>query len=500
MKEASLISRERIEVGENSDQNKIIILYTIVGFVFSLLFRVTTDYIYLFYLSSLISFFLLVSIIFIPLKYILYPLLILLISMPDITQSAEEVEEIGEKLSATPWQLFIGPITPAFSIFGLLLIAMYRIYLFKMINNYKKLFIYFIIIVTIVSIYFGYLTNSVHRFIVDAKVPMFFCISIIIFTSYFNRFPEKLKDISLFFFALCIGNYTIDFLKLLIGNENVTSTVGYSNLSLDSGKGMITVITFWALANILNGKKIIINFVLVAITVYVLLAFQTRWLIVTFFLGLIFVAVFLGIKRTIIVSIPLAIFLLIAIPVMIEIAPEVWRVTLLRFSFIENISTDATLADIELARAGSIYNSMNTLYEKKAFLTGMGYGSWFNDSYFPMPNLTISGFDEESLLTGKYYRVHDFTFHFLFKFGIIGIWLYAGSFFRPLYIIWKNRVKYRNDNESRLIAIILFGVTPMALTFMWFTAKGLMLCAFLIVIAYQWINFYSIKFEKRGVI
>lgn len=495
MKEATLISGERNEIIESSKNYFLIISYSLAGLVLSLLFRTTTDYIYLFYLSSLISFFLLASVFFIPLKYIIYPLLILMISMPDITQSAEEVEEIGEKLSATPWQLFIGPITPAFSIFGLLLVTMYRIYLFKMINNYKKLFIYFIIIVTVVSIYFGYLTNSFHRFIVDAKVPMFFCISLIIFTSYFNRFPEKLKEICLFFFALCIGNYTIDFLKLLMGNENVTSTVGYSNLSLDSGKGMITVITFWALANILNGKKILLNFVLVAITIYVLLAFQTRWLIVTFFLGLIFVAAFLGIKRTIIVSIPLAVFLMIAIPIMIEIAPEVWRVTLLRFSFIENISADATLADIEIARAGSIYNSMNTLYEKKAFLTGMGYGSWFNDSYFPMPNLTISGFDEESLLTGKYYRVHDFTFHFLFKFGIIGLWFYAGTFFRPLYLIWKNRVKYRNDNESRLTSIILFGITPMALTFMWFTAKGLMLCAFIIVIAYQWIKFYDFKFK-----
>ena len=180
---------------------------------------------------------------------------------------------------------------------------------------------------------------------------------------------------------------------------------------------------------------------------------------------------------------------------MIQIAPEVWRVTLLRFSFIENISTDASLEDIEWARAGSIYNSLNTVLDNRAFLSGMGYGSWFNDNYFPMPNLTISGFDEESLNSGRYYRVHDFSFHFLFKFGIIGIWIYAGSFFKPLSNIWKKRIYYRNDSFSRKVSIIIFGICPLALTYMWFTGKGLMFCAFYIVIAYEWIKYFDKKFK-----
>jgi hypothetical protein len=264
---------------------------------------------------------------------------------------------------------------------------------------------------------------------------------------------------------------------------------------LDSGKGLISIISFWSIASIAEGKRVLLHLAIVVLTLYVLLAYQTRWLVVTFILGIFFITIFLGFIRSTLLAIPVLLFLIISIPLMIQISPEVWRITLLRFSFIENISSGVSLEDIELARAGSIYNSLYTLNENKAFLTGMGYGSWFTDSFFPMPNLTISGFDEDSLNTGKYYRVHDFSFHFLFKFGIVGIFLYASCFFKPIINIWKKRVYYRDNIFSRRISILFLGTFPMALTFMWFTGKGLMFCAFFIVLAYEWIKYFDFNFN-----
>lgn len=481
------------------NSNKIIsskkfLIYTVIGLIISFIFRIDEGLIYIFYLSTLLWMGLLVSVFFLPLENLIYPLIILMISMQDITQSAEEVEEVGVRLTATPWQFVLGPITPAIFVFVCMLVIFVRLYKFPTKNPYNNVFIFYFFVATVVAIYFGYI-NAPNRFISDAKIPMFFCTSLVIFTSYFRRFPDNLFKISAVTFAFCIGNFSIEMLKLFFGNTQVVATVGYSNLSLDSGKGLITIISFWAIASVTAGKKIIINLIIVVLTLYILLAFQTRWLVVTFLLGIIFISFFLGVVRTTILAVPVVVFFIIAIPIMIQIAPEVWRVTLLRFSFIENISADASLADIELARAGSIYNSINTLYERKAFLTGMGYGSWFNDNYFPMPNLTISGFDEDSLNSGRFYRVHDFSFHFLFKFGIIGIWLYAGAFFKPLSNIWKKRVYYRNDEFARKISIIIFGLCPLALTYMWFTGKGLMFCAFYIVIAYEWIKYFDNKFK-----
>ena len=465
-------------------------IFTIIGLVVSLVFRIDEGLIYLFYVSTLLWIGLLFSVFFLPLKSIIYPMLILMVSMQDITQSAEEVEEIGVILSATPWQFFLGPLTPAFFVFLSLTVCFIRLFKFSIKNPYNKVFIYFLIVATFISIYFGYV-YTFNRFIADAKIPMFFCTSLVLFTSYFTRFPESFIKISAIFFAFCIGNFLIDILKLFFGSNQVLSSVGYSNLSLDSGKGLISIISFWAIASIAEGRRILINLAIVVLTLYVLLAFQTRWLVVTFIFGIIFISLFLGLLRSTFLAIPVIIFLIIAIPIMIQIAPEVWRITLLRFSFIENISSGVSLEDIELARAGSIYNSLNTLSENKSFLTGMGYGSWFNDAYFPMPNLTISGFDEDSLKTGRYYRVHDFSFHFLFKFGIIGIWFYADSFLKPMIHIWKKRVSYRTNVFSRRIFILFLGTFPMALTYMWFTGKGLMFCAFFIVLAYQWIKYFD---------
>lgn len=470
------------------------IIYIILGLLVSLIFRVDESFIYLFYISTLLWITLLISVFFLPLKSLVYPLIILMVSMQDITQSAEEVEELGVKLTATPWQFFLGPITPAIFVFLSLMVCFVRLYKFSIKNPYNKLFIYFLIIATLISIYFGYIF-TINRFIADAKIPMFFCTSLVLFTSYFNRFPETLIRVSAIFFAFCIGNFLIDIAKLFLGTNEVIASVGYSNLSLDSGKGLICIISFWAIASISYGKRILINLLIVVLTLYVLLAFQTRWLVVTFILGIIFIALFLGFLRSTLLAIPVIAFLIIAIPIMIQIAPEVWRITLLRFSFVENISSGVSLEDIELARAGSIYNSLNTLNEKKSFLTGLGYGSWFTDAYFPMPNLTVSGFDEESLKSGQYYRVHDFSFHFLFKFGIVGIYLYAQSFLKPMISIWKKRVFYRSNIFSRQISILFLGTFPMALTFMWFTGKGLMFCAFFIVLAYEWIKYFDRIFE-----
>jgi hypothetical protein len=469
-------------------------VFTTIGFLVSLIFRVDESLIYLFYISTLLWVTLLVSVFFLPLKSLIYPLIILMVSMQDITQSAEEVEEIGVKLTATPWQFVLGPLTPAFFVFLCLIICFIRLYKFPIKNPYNKLFVYFFIIATIISIHFGYI-YAFNRFIADAKIPMFFCTSLVLFTSYFNRFPETFLKVSAIFFAFCIGNFLIDIIKLFFGTNQVVASVGYSNLSLDSGKGLISIISFWAIASITEGKRVLLNLAIVVLTLYVLLAFQTRWLVVTFILGILFIAIFLGFLRSTLLAFPVIIFFVISIPLMIQIAPEVWRITLLRFSFIENISSGVSLEDIELARAGSIYNSINTLSENKSFLTGMGYGSWFSDAYFPMPNLTISGFDEDSLNTGKYYRVHDFSFHFLFKFGIIGIFLYADSFLKPIISIWKKRLHYRADIFSRRISILFLGTFPMALTFMWFTGKGLMFCAFFIVLAYEWIKYFDNKFN-----
>lgn len=460
------------------------------GFLLTSLFNCTEAVPVLFIPAISFAFLILIGMAFIPLEYIIYPLFILILNMPDMTQSAEEIEILGVVLSASPWQVGAGPITPAFFIFAALLIPFYR--LFKHIRlrgPFLNLFIYFGIIAVIASIWFGYLQESLSRFIIDAKIPMFFCVGLMIFSAYYKRFPRNFLISSQIFFCIAIGTFCFDLVKFILNQSSAIESTGYQNLSLDSAKGLVVIFLFYAISKLMEGKKMPFYLIVMAISFYLLLAYQTRWLIVTTVLGLVIAGIFLGLKRVFILSVFTGIFLMIAIPIMIKIAPETWRIAMLRLSFVEDLGASSTLEDVEIGRAGSIYNSTNMLWERKTFLTGMGYGSWYNDSYFPMPFLNISAFDEDSLNKGRYYRVHDFTFHFLFKFGIIGLALYAYSFIRPIRKIWRLKTVINKNTFFRQAFLILIGLTPMVLTYMWFSGKALLFGAFFIVITYHWASY-----------
>ncbi|WP_139367066.1 hypothetical protein [Sediminibacterium ginsengisoli] len=273
--------------------------------------------------------------------------------------------------------------------------------------------------------------------------------------------------------------------------------VSYSSLSLDSAKGLITIFSFWAIAGLIKGKNIIVNIVLVLLTLYVLLAYQTRWLIITFVLGLLVIAFAVGFKNAMIVLTSIVLLFCITIPIIIKVAPEVWETAMFRLSFIGNLTSGSSLEDVEIVRAGSIYNSMNLLFERKAFLTGMGYGSWYTDNYFPMPNLTTAAFDEDALNMGKYYRVHDFLFNFLFKFGIIGTGIYISCYLKPIRRLWKLKKQILADSRYNFVFIAIIGLCPMVITYMWFTGKGLLFGALFVVISREWARVFKEKITTR---
>jgi O-antigen ligase len=150
------------------------------------------------------------------------------------------------------------------------------------------------------------------------------------------------------------------------------------------------------------------------------------------------------------------------------------------------ITAQTSLLEVEPARTVSIYNSMCLLWDKWAIFTGMGYGSWYTDSYLRMPPLTISAFDQDSLLSGKYYRVHDFAFHFIFKFGLIGLLIYVTTFLKPIWTIWQCRKRILLHGFHREVAIVIIGIMPMVITYMWFSGKGLLFSAWFVVVSSQW--------------
>jgi hypothetical protein len=474
------------------------VLLVFAGLLMSILFRIDSSSGILYWLSSFIALIIMLSVLVLPLKKLIYPLFILIVSMPDVTQSYNQIDAFGYITVASPWQFTIGPLTPAILIFFSLFITLCRLFKMPKKNPYNYIFILFIIVIPIISIWFGFFQNSISRFISDAKIPIYFLSGLIIFSGYYKRFPSQLKISCQIFLALAAGSFLLDFIKLFFYSTNSLSSATYTSLSFDSAKGLISIFTFLAIANVIQKKKIFLNSFIVFISLFMLIAFQTRWLIITFVLGLFIIFIFLGFKKMIINSTLLILFLALSFPLYQLMYPETIRIFLLRFSFFNDLSTIGT--ESEVVRVASIINSINLLWENNAFLTGMGYGSWYDDSYFPMLNLSNSAFDDDSLLSGKYYRVHDFFFHFLFKFGIIGTFLYISAFIKPIRQLWKLGPYIRSNPNALKTSIVLIGLLPLVVTYMYWTGKGLLFSALFIVLAYEWVKFFinQLKIENSS--
>lgn len=466
--------------------NREFVLLTAIGMLLTIFFRADVRSPILFSVGCLIALSVLGLIVFCPLRLIIYPLLVLMVSMPDLTQIEEDIAATGALMSATAWQFKVGAFTPALIIALFLIIAFVRLYRGTIRREYIALCLYLCLVVPIISICNSFAFESPARFITDAKIPIYLCTGLLLFSYYYGRFPGELVASSQFFVSLVIGVFCLDAFKLIFQGSETESLDNYVNLSLDSGKGLVTVIIFLAIARISERRSIILSFCAIGLGLLVLMAYQTRWLLVTLSLGVFFVIALLGLKRAIALSLSVGLFLFVATPILIGYFPEVWRIAQIRLSFLGEITAHVSLLDVEPARTASIYNSVRLLWDKWAIFTGMGYGSWYSDAYLQMPPLTLSAFDQDSLISGKYYRVHDFIFHFLFKFGLIGLLIYVTTFIKPVFNIWQCRKYIFCQRLHREVAIISIGIMPMVITYMWFSGKGLLFSAWFVVASSEW--------------
>ena len=474
---------------EFSLSNKILII--LLGFFFSLLFRIDINTPILYYLVLSLSFFVYFSVFFLPKRKLMYPVFLIILVMPDLTQSTDELDTFGLIQSANLWQFSIGPLTPAVLIFFMLVVLLFRLLIYSSKFPYFLLVIYFILVPTLISIKLGFLQDSIARFASDFKIATFFCTGLFVFHCYFKRYKDDLWLLTQVFVYLAAGNFLIDVLKLCFNLDKNIDGQTYSNLSMDSAKGLITVFFFLTFFSIKKRQKYIFNFSIFALVIVMLFSYQTRWLLITLVLGFVLVLAFLGFVKFFKVFFVAFAISVVAIPLLNEFNPEPWRIMVLRFGFLQNLDRTADITDLELARGAAIINSFSTLYNNNLYFTGMGYGSWFTDSYFPMPNLTTSAFDEESLKKGQFYRVHDFVFHFLFKFGLLGILIYLSSFFKPLLSTWRDRIHFLKEKHSRIILLTYVGILPMVVTFMFTTGKGLLFSALFIVSFNAWIDYFK---------
>lgn len=428
------------------------------------------------------------SICIIPLRLIAIPVAVLIVLMPDLTQTVDQIDLVGRLIAASVWQLQFGPLTPAMLVLIFLLIALLRISLASTIQLHWVTFFYFFGAAILLSFLNGYPQESVSRFITDFKIPVFVYTSLLLFDAHFRKFPEDLLRTTQVFMMFLVG--ALVYQVIIVTAFAPSDIIGrsYVHSSLDSAKGLTLAVTFFALAKVGKASRIVFWFLILCVTLSLLITYQTRWLLVTLFMGLLLVFFVYPLKKKLILALWFIPIFLVGIVTFVFLESEALEIMLRRFSFVQQLGSGVSFRDIEVVRTASILNSVQHVWDNNALLTGMGYGSWYDDDFVPMPNLTTAAFDQESLSLRRFYRVHDFGFHFLFKFGVLGLLIYLSLFLRPLRGLWSvRRAAMRNDGGAELF-VVLFGIAPTVITYMWFTGKGNLFCGFYIALCSAWLS------------
>ena len=467
--------------------------YLVIGIILSFIFD-SIENSFLYYFGILVFLILLLSIFFIPTKKILLPIFILLFLAKDTTQSSEEFESKGIILSATPWQQPILGVSPATIIAIWLLLILIRLNNFKFKITQPLFFFYFFIFITILSFFWGYPQDNLGRFMVDLKTPIYFFVSASIFRSYFIKFPDEILKITEIILFLIASRVLLDLLYLITNFGDKLNSTNY--LSLDSTKGTILILMFYLIIKTLIKKSFFINSIFISLSFSVLLAYQTKWLILMFFLGLFILFLLIDFKLKLEFLIVFGFFNLLVIPILFLSFPKVFELLKYRFSGLSNFNFSNEISEIDLIRSSSIINSVNELFTKNSLLTGLGYGSWFTDNYLPMPNVNTSSFEESSILSGRYYRIHDYFFFFLFKFGLVGLFLFTKNYFTPIFKLISLSKRLKINENSKIFILVITTTSFSILTSVFWTGKGLILIALFTILPVFWIKLISTDFNE----
>ena len=132
------------------------------------------------------------------------------------------------------------------------------------------------------------------------------------------------------------------------------------------------------------------------------------------------------------------------------------------------------LASLDPSRFFSILNAISSLNESNGWLFGMGAGSYFIDSPYSLSHLTTSAYDQASVDIGRYYRLHDFFSHFIFKFGIVGTACYL--YFIVSYLKLRS-AQISEYQDIKIFMYCLLCMLPTLVTFPYYSSKGVLLIA-----------------------
>lgn len=421
---------------------------------------------------------LLASLLF-PRRYSLIFLLMISTVCQDITQTQTEGMEQGISLTASMWQGGIGFLRPGWFMIAycLALLVKGRIYVRDQPVAYAALWFSTVPLITGL-VYGGFSTGVAWLEVpIDVKLPMFLLVSILLYRSHLRNRPQELAAFAAAFVGCILARHLIDFAYWLLGIGSEFAEV--NRVSVDSTKGTVVFMFFFAMVLIMRQKRFLIGGVLGIVSAVMLVVYTTRGLWLSAMLGVCLLLLLLR-ARKLVLALPTAALLAYgSFQTMMAIKPENVDLALKRIDRQSAVETGNLLEEYEPNRYAEMLNAADATLKRGAILWGNGYGSYYTESVILFPARMQDAFPDYSLTSGRFYTLHHYVLRTLFEHGLIGfliiscLWLIPG---------WRCFKAFRDSPpglfSNFMMAVIAF--LPTSMLEMSWSGKGMIIAGFVI--------------------
>lgn len=358
-------------------------------------------------------------------------------------------------------------------------------------------FFYFLSVPIVASLTYGFMApDNIRQVITDIKIPVMFLAGMYYFTKYFRCFPKRFVGIVNFALICICSRVFVDAFYLIFQIARTTIS-GMNRVSVDSGKVIIALAIGWLVSRVLSRKHMLLCMICLAVCITLLISYQTRFVILTTLLGLL-IYMMLESKRKFAIGLAVAcmLFGLFSIT-QFEVLESAIDIASKRFRMSTFMEQGFDLETLDPTRFAAIRNALHKQWDSFALLTGMGFGSWYDETTVAMPlNLGASAYSVDSLSSGHYYRIHDMVFHMLFKYGFIGLFLYTWFYIGvTLKLLHRRAYWSRSAFYNETVMVLLFFLPTAAFCLYW-TVKVLLLNALYIVVLRETLRHLETQQQK----
>ena len=420
------------------------------------------------------------STVLLPLRYGLTFLVLIAVTGQDIIQSNSEVADTGQFVMASIWQGRLGPLRPSWVVFAYCL-ALYLKYPVRVRDRLVVVAaLWFATVPVLTSYLYGaFETNHASKHIItDLKLPVLLISSILLYSGYFRRYPNQIRDFVAAFVGSVLARHFVAFAYWF--NDIGSVHAGVNRASIDSTKFTLALVFIIAVYLVLVRKRFMVGGLLGSATGMLMAIYTTRMLWLTTVLGTMITLLSMRLNRWALAIPVVGILGLCSVFVLQQLAPENAELASNKGNrFSSGLTHSNFLEQLDPARYAEIINVLDTSVNRMAMFWGSGYGAYYTESARPFPPRMEDAFPQYMFDDGQFFNCHNYVVLMYFKHGLLGLILISSLWLIPglkcFLILRKHPPTYFSILYSSLVAFI-----PTTIFTLYWSGKGDILSGFCI--------------------